>query len=38
MSDGYRVIITDAALTQLDRILTYIAQDSPANAVKVIDT
>ena len=37
MSDRYRVIITDAALTQLDRILTYIAQDSPANAVKVID-
>ena len=37
MSDLYRVIISPAALTQLGRILDYIAQDSPANAVKVID-
>ena len=37
MSDSYRVIISPAALTQLGRILEYIAQDSPANAVRVID-
>jgi plasmid stabilization system protein ParE len=38
MSDSYRVIISTAALTQLGRILDYIAQDSPANAVRVIDS
>ena len=37
MPDRYRVIISPAALTQLGRILDYIAEDSPANAVKVID-
>lgn len=37
MPDRYRVIISPAALTQLGRILDYIAGDSPANAVAVID-
>ncbi len=37
MPDRYRVIISPAALIQLGRILDYIAEDSPGNAVKVID-
>jgi len=37
MPDTYRVIISPKALSELESILDYIALDSPANAVKVID-
>ena len=37
MPQQYRVIISPNALNELERILDYIAADSPANAVKVID-
>ena len=37
MPQKYRVIISPKALSELEGILDYIAADSPANAVKVID-
>jgi plasmid stabilization system protein ParE len=37
MPQKYRVIISPNALSQLESILDYVAADSPANAVKVID-
>src|SRR4051812_22249071 len=37
MPTQYRVVISPEALSDLERILDYIAQDSPANAVKAID-
>jgi plasmid stabilization system protein ParE len=37
MPQKYRVIISPKALSELESILDYIATDSPANAVKVID-
>jgi toxin ParE1/3/4 len=37
MPDRYRVIISPHAIDDLERILDYVAQGSPANAVGLID-
>jgi toxin ParE1/3/4 len=37
MPQAYRVIVSPRAFADLDAILDYISQDSPANAVKMID-
>jgi plasmid stabilization system protein ParE len=37
MATRYRVIISPDAFADLERILDYVAQSSPANAVRLID-
>ena len=37
MPDTYRVIVTPAALDDLDRLTEYIKQDSPQNALSVFN-
>ncbi|MDB5322233.1 MAG: plasmid stabilization system [Phycisphaerales bacterium] len=37
MPQHYRVIVLDEAFDDLDRILEYIKQDSPQNAVQTLD-
>lgn len=37
MSDPFRVILSPEAATDLEAIYAYIAQDSPANAAKMVE-